>query len=267
MIVKRKYGCIPDQPDIRDFTYSVPPHVARVLPPSVDLSPRCLPIRNQANLGACTGFGGRGAVGFVLRAENTKTAFDPSPLFAYYNARRLEGTTGQDAGAMIRDVIKGVVKFGVVPEADWPYVTWKYATRPPAKCYTHALTHQVIEYRRVSQTLDDLRGCLAEGFPVVIGISVYESFESAFVAKTGKVPMPDARRERLLGGHCMYVVGYDDKTRMFLVANSWGDAWGAKGFCFIPYDYLINLNLSADFWMVRRVEFDVSKKATERRAA
>jgi hypothetical protein len=34
------------------------------------------------------------------------------------------------------------------------------------------------------------KGCLAQGYPFVFGFSVYESFESQEVAKTGKVNMP-----------------------------------------------------------------------------
>jgi hypothetical protein len=47
-----------------------------------------------------------------------------------------------------------------------------------------------------------MRGCLAEGYPFVLGFTVYESFESDTVAQTGIVPMPRSG-EQVLGGHCV----------------------------------------------------------------
>jgi C1A family cysteine protease len=55
-----------------------------------------------------------------------------------------------------------------------------------------------------------------------------------------------------LGGHALLVVGYDDATQCFTVRNSWGDSWGDKGYCYIPYKYLTNSNLSSDFWVLTK---------------
>jgi len=49
-------------------------------------------------------------------------------------------------------------------------------------------------------------------------------------------------------------VGYNDVTRRFLIRNSWGEAWGKKGYFTMPYDYLLDDNLSDDFWTIRLVE-------------
>ena len=59
--------------------------------------------------------------------------------------------------------------------------------------------------------------------------------------------MPDTRKEKLQGGHCIVIVGYDDAKSLFLCANSWGTGWGDKGFCYIPYAYLTNSSLARDF--------------------
>jgi C1A family cysteine protease len=98
-----------------------------------------------------------------------------------------------------------------------------------------------------------MKGCLAAGFPFVYGFTVYESFESAAVAKTGKVPMPKPG-EKVLGGHAVLAVGYDDKQDRFLTRNSWGPSWGQKGYFTMPYAYLTEPNLSDDFWTIRLLQ-------------
>jgi len=100
-----------------------------------------------------------------------------------------------------------------------------------------------------------LKACLAQGYPFVFGFTVYESFESSVVAKTGVAPMP-GRNEQPLGGHAVLCVGYDDKTQKFLVENSWGTGWGMKGFFTLPYNYLTSPDLADDFWVVQTVEID-----------
>ena len=91
---------------------------------------------------------------------------------------------------------------------------------------------------------------MAAGFPVVIGIQVYESLESPAVARTGIVPMPGAN-EQCVGGHCVLVVGYDIGKQMFLVRNSWGTDWGINGNFWIPFAYLADPKLCSDNWTIR----------------
>jgi C1A family cysteine protease len=181
-------------------------------------------------------------------------AFAPSRLFIYYNERVMEHSVSEDAGAMIRDGIKSVATLGAPPEdPDWPYVIKKFKDKPTATAYTHAKKYQAVLYQRVNQTLEQLKGCLAAGFPFVFGISVYESFESEAVAKTGTVPMPKAT-EKNLGGHAILAVGYDDKNKRFIIRNSWGVDWGMQGYFTLPYAYLLDANLSDDFWAIKLVE-------------
>ena len=105
----------------------------------------------------------------------------------------------------------------------------------------------------MTQELSQLRGCLAAGFPFVFGFSVYEAFESDAVAKNGRVPMPKAK-EKMLGGHAVLAVGYDHPKRRFIVRNSWGPTWGQQGYFTMPYEYLLDSNLSDDFWTIKLVQ-------------
>jgi len=249
----KRYGWIPDLPDHRDFVYAAPPSVLRVLPPKKDLSGDCPPVYDQGELGSCTANAIGAAHQFEQMKQSVRTAFAPSRLFIYYNERAMEGTVSEDSGAMIRDGIKSVVKQGVCTESAWPYDIRRFALKPSKPCYAAAQAHQVVSYRSVVQSLNQMKGCLASGYPFVFGFSVYESFESSAVARTGKVPMPGTS-EKALGGHAVMAVGYDDVDERFVVRNSWGPKWGRKGYCFMPYAYLTDPHLASDFWTIRMVE-------------
>lgn len=242
-----KYHWLPDLPDHRDFIYQA---AGIGIPKQIDLRSYCSPVEDQGQLGSCTGNALVGAMELLEISEKQPTFLNLSRLFVYYNERALEGTIRQDAGAMIRDGVKTLVQKGVCTEALWPYNIAKFKSKPAAKCFTDGITRKVVTYSRLN-TLDDMRNCLAAGFPFVFGFSVYDSFESAAVTKTGVVNMP-ATAEKLLGGHAVLAVGYDDTTKRFLVRNSWGAQWGQKGYFTIPYDYLADRNLSDDFWTIRK---------------
>lgn len=247
------YGWRPDLPDTRDRMYSAPLGVLRSLPSKIDLRPKCPPIVNQGSLGSCTGNAIASAHYFDQMKLGAQRPFQPSRLFIYYNERRMEGTIQVDAGAYIRDGFKSIAREGVCRETSWKYDVSKFAQKPPANCFSEALEHQAVQYMRLQQSLGQLKGCLADGYPFVFGFTVYESFESATVTRTGMVPLPH-QGESVLGGHAVMAVGYDDAKLRFIVQNSWGTTWGDKGFFYMPYSYLTDVDLSADFWTVRVVE-------------
>lgn len=245
------YGWIPDLPDQRDQRYSAVYKIPKKLPAKVDLRQRCPAMENQGNLGSCTANALVGALEFLERkASPRKPPVDLSRLFIYYNERVIEHSVKQDSGAMIRDGIKTLAKQGVCPESMWAYNIAQFAKKPPAACYIAAVHHTIGSYQRLATT-DEMRACLADGYPFVFGFTVYESFESQTVAKSGVVNLP-ANSERVIGGHAVCAVGYDDKSGRFIVRNSWGVDWGRKGYFTMPYAYLGNRELSDDFWVVRR---------------
>jgi C1A family cysteine protease len=245
----KRYGWIPDVPDQRDYLFGVRHPLPPAQPTSVDLRASCPPVADQGQLGSCTANALAGALEFL--EEKDKVPFSTlSRLFIYYNERKVENTIKTDSGAMIRDGIKTLATYGVCSEKKWPYVISRFAQTPSTACYKEALTHKITTYERLI-SLQDMRRCLASGFPFVFGFTVYESFESVSVAKTGVVPMPGPD-ERTLGGHAMVAVGYNDARQQFIFRNSWGPSWGLKGYGWIPYAYLTDRNLSDDFWTVQR---------------
>jgi C1A family cysteine protease len=249
----KRFGWIPDLPDARDYLYSAPLPTLLSLPSRLDLRSVCPPVLDQGALGSCTANAIASAHLFDQMKERAPSPFAPSRLFIYYNERVIEDTVLQDSGAMLRDGIKSIAKQGVCAETLWPYAIAKFAQTPTAACFTAALDHQAIAYQRLLQSVTQMKGCLASGYPFVFGFTVYESFESVAVAKTGVVPLPRPE-EGVVGGHAVLAVGFDDAKQRFIVMNSWGAGWGDRGFFTIPYTYLSDADLAADFWTVRVVE-------------
>jgi len=247
-----RYGWVRDLPDLRDHLYATPPEFLVKLPSSVDLRSQCPAVYDQGQLGSCTANAIAAALEFDQMKEKQSNVFVPSRLFIYYNERVMEGTVNEDSGAQIRDGIKSVGKQGDCPETLWPYDIKKFAVKPPDKCYQQALKFKAVQYQRLSQILNQLKGCLASGYPFVFGFTVYESFESQQVAQTGHASMP-LPKETVVGGHAVMAVGYDDSQNWFIVRNSWGDGWGLKGYFTLPYAYLLEQNLASDFWTIRLV--------------
>ena len=260
-----RYGWKPDLPDHRDLMFAVPHAVATKLPAKVDLRSKCPKVvYDQGQIGSCTANAIAGAIEFDQIKQGV-TEWTPSRLFIYYNERVMEGTNPSvDSGAQIRDGIKSVATQGVCKEdPTWPYSdqntnpnpcpNCKYAQKPSAAAYAEAAQNKIKIYQRLnSSVLNTLKGCLAGGYPFVFGFTVYESFESQQVAQTGIVPMPGPS-EKVVGGHAVLAVGYDDSTHQFIVRNSWGKGWGIKGYFMMPYAYLINGQLADDFWVINGI--------------
>lgn len=243
----RPYGWRRQLPDHRDMPLRLAAPVT--LPPHVDLRPAMPPVYDQGELGSCTANAIAAAVQYERRRQNLPD-FQPSRLAIYYAERALEHTTHTDSGAMIRDGMRVVNKTGVADEGLWPYDISKFARKPPTRYYAEAKKHLTTAYYAVQQDATAMRTALAASFPIVVGFTVYESFESDAVAASGVVPMP-GRNESVLGGHAVLVVGYDDPSQRFIVRNSWGTGWGQAGYFTIPMSYLTNSNLASDFWVAQ----------------
>lgn len=239
-------GWRPDLPDQRDHrlnTFTVP----RV-PRAFDRRNNLPPVWDQGQIGSCTGHGA--AAAWVDAAQHAGAAGVPTPsrLFLYWNARALEGSTGFDAGATIRDVVKGLAKFGAPPEEDWPYLPEQVLTAPSGTAYSHGLQRQALTYARVPHTKAAVSTVIYGGLGVVFGFTVYDSFRG--IGSDGIMPMP-GRAETVLGGHCVYAVGYNPDY--LICRNSWGPGWGKAGHFSMPWGFFLSSNAS-DAWVISTVE-------------
>ncbi len=264
MSCKRIYNVNINRIPTSELKYSsvIDNHISKhkdTLPSVIDLRSKCPIVFDQGQLGSCTA----NAICSAFQVQDTADDgidFVPSRLFVYYNERSMEKTVSEDSGALISDGIKSLKKYGVCPESSWSYDITKFTVKPPQSCYTSALTHKAISVSNIRQDMISMKASLFSGYPFVVGISVYSSFESDDVAKTGIVPMPDITKEQLLGGHAILCVGYDDTKNVWIMRNSWGTGWGMSGYFTLPYDYLLSSQLSSDLWNITKVSPSSGKK-------
>ncbi len=246
------YGWKKQAPDWRDIPLALAPMMA--LPRHHTLYGKMPPVWNQGKLGSCTAHGTLRA--YVMdRMKLGLKVFMPSRLLQYYDSRWLEGTTPLDAGATCRDAIKATAQWGACDEALWPYDTSKYARKPPPEAYEDAAKHQTIAYNAVYQDLYQLKATIFRGYGVAFGFTVYQNFEIGSTPHTGLMFLPEGSA---IGGHCVCAVGWNSHNYIQCV-NSWGNSFGDPDFpgsFWMPPEYILNPQLSSDFWTIQVVEND-----------
>jgi C1A family cysteine protease len=236
-----------DKIDPRDYKYQI---TAKASPNIVDLRSYCSPIETQGSLGSCTGQAIAGAIELLNKRNGNYK--DISRLFIYYYERLILGTVNYDSGAYIRDGIKATNKYGASLESYWPYNIKKFKQEPINEAKIDALNRKVTRYERVNN-FNECIDALTNGYPVIMGFKVYTSFMSANVAKTGNMPYPNTKRERLLGGHAVLLVGYNKTKKVFIARNSWGTNWGDGGYFYMPFNVVTNTSMSSDYWIIKSV--------------
>ena len=219
------------------------PVASRTIPQMLDLRSKMPPVYEQGDLDSCTA----NAICTVLQYNDS--TLQGSRMFLYYNERVVEGGAKEIMGTAIEDGIASMTSFGVCAEADWPYDTSLFAIQPPNECYAEAKEHMGHRVYSLPKSVMEMKRTLVAGFPIIVGIKVYESFESRGVSHSGIVPMPGPA-EPCLGGHTVVCVGYNDITSRWILRNSWGSRWGDKGYFYVPYRYLLDPNFSSELWVI-----------------
>jgi len=246
---QRTYKLKKSPPDARDKLHT-PLAKLNNVPATVDLRHVMPPVLDQGQIGSCTANAASTALCYLLKKER-RIVFFPSRLYIYWNTRvNIEGVAGsEDSGCCIRNVCKAVQKYHACQEGLWPYVVSRFAVAPSLLAYKNANLYRDVVYSSVAQDLATMQKTLTSGHPIVVGIQVYESFETDSVAATGVVPMPDMANETCYGGHCVLIVGYDTAKARFIAMNSYGTGWGAAGYFYIPFEYMLHPGLASDFWV------------------
>ena len=235
-------------PDIRDVGYSYRNTFTRVDEPMVKdliIGPRV----NQSELGSCGTFALTGNY-VATQEEISGNPLNLSQLWLYYRYREVYGHVEYDDGVFLRDLIKVVASDGIPLEEDWPYELKNWKTKPPPEAYEKALANRIQSYHAI-YSIDEMIQCIASGYGFFGGITWYESADSLYTEKTGKIEMPK-KGDKPVGGHALFFSKYDKHKGLFGGPNSWGEEWGDRGLFSIPFEYLSSPYLATDFWTIRK---------------
>ncbi len=225
----------------------------QTLPPKVDLRPFMTTVETQVG-NSCVANAFVGAYEYLAK-RSLGDAADVSRLFVYYNARAQHDSENEDSGTQMVAAIKALTEHGACAEELWPNDEERISDEPDEAAYEHAANFKIAEAEFIETNLDLWRHTLAEGFPIAFALNTFESFDDATHSR-GRVPMPKASDNvrETHGWHAMLCVGYSDKDRMFIVRNSWGNDWGDRGYCYIPYNYVIHNDFNGhDSWIIKSV--------------
>lgn len=268
-------GWIPDVPDDRDYTLKGLPGVLQgcdlarcahdpassQVPSKIDLRKFASPIENQGGLDSCSAHCAVAMLEYFER-RGLGTHTDASRLFVYKCARDLAGKRG-DVGSDLRTTMKALEVFGAPPETLWPYDSDQLDATPSVACYHAARGRRTLTYFRLdyetrpfSEVLHEAKLLLAHKFPVAFGLPVHAEYLKAD-RTTGHIAYP-SESSRFITGHANVAFGYDDNVMggqgALLVRNSWGRNWGAEGYGWLPYSYVLN-GLTLDWWSITKTEW------------
>ena len=207
---------------------------------SVSLKEYFTKIKDQGQIGACTVFAISSIYEYILK-RNSDEEVDLSESFVYYNVRHLEGKELEDTGSSYQDVIASIGEQGICKETLHPY-TCSLSEVPSDDAYLDGETRRITKALNVNIEEKDIKSAIQEGYPVAISLKIFDSFN----ATTGfvKRPTDEELQSADFGYHAMVVVGYSDDTKFFVVRNSWGEHFGDKGYCYIPYSYICDPELN-----------------------
>jgi hypothetical protein len=243
----RKLDVHPDPLDFRDRMYE--PTLVEVPPtrPLEEFQQFQVPILDQGQEGACTGFGLATVVNYLLTSFKHANYRDRTPVSArmlYDMARRYDEWPGEDyEGSSARGAVKGWHKHGVCSAKLWPYkVPPPKGDNLTAERSEDARKRLLGAYLRVNhRDLVAMHSAICEAGVLYATAQVHSGWDK--VKADGIIP----HEEKIEGGHAFAIVGYDRTG--FWIQNSWGADWGRRGFCLISYDdWLAN---GTDVWVAR----------------
>ena len=214
------------------------------LPKRVDLSALFPVPGNQAPKPDCTAwattYSGLGYLrGAALGHRPLATSEEPSPAYVY-NRLRPRGS-GCSVPTRIVDALTFLKSEGTVSLAEFPD-TPDTCAEPVQHSLVSAQAAQRLGGwqaidrekpgdRRSPVVIDDIKGALFRGEPVVFAMPALDDF----MRLAGPTIYTHATLEST-NLHAMTLVGYDEDRQAFRLINSWGTTWGDAGYAWISYD-------------------------------
>ena len=213
------------------------------LPTAVDLRATWWSINNQEDTGSCVGWATADGLVRHHMVQAGRIAQDEllSPRHVWMASKETDSFTTrpesfmEGAGTTLKAALDVTRKHGVALMNDLPFhIQTKMYTGSENAFYANCAQRRISAYFNLRRNLRNWKSWLATNGPILAALNVDEGWDSA-TAKKGRVDTfkPDTVR----GGHAICVVGYRADGR-FIVRNSWGTAWGDKGFAYVKPSYI-----------------------------
>ncbi len=170
---------------------------------------------------------------------------DPNFLYGFL---RLENKNDQwcQQGTSMSAAMEILYTKGSKPRLWYPWLACNSSQTFNDFTLALASNYTIDDYFRIDNGdnfLVDIKTALYNKLIVSVGVDLTESFETGATIKYGNwTPKYD---EKIIGGHAMCVIGYDDNRNggSFEIMNSWGSNFGDNGFIWIKYsDFVLLVN-------------------------
>ncbi|HBN07535.1 MAG TPA: hypothetical protein DD435_02435 [Cyanobacteria bacterium UBA8530] len=240
---KHGLGCNLD--GMKKLTESDSYEIQAALPEKIDLRSGCSPITNQGVTNACVGFASvDGLAEFVAKKQGHPMDF--APRYIWNLSRKQDKSLDQNIGTHIYVATERIDNMGLVAEEAFPFPSDKeqadektlmkfVSEAPPNALIAQAKKNRIIKGWKQIASVHAMKKSLSDGMPVVFAIAVFDNIAQS--NSTGNIPLPTEKSE-VLGGHAIVCVGYDNAKKVFIIRNSWGTAWGDKGYGYLPYEFV-----------------------------
>jgi len=241
-----------DEPDsLKHWIFEdlLQPKLLRTSTGDVDLRPFTSPRHRQYSTSTCVAQATCKALEIKrIMLKGHDAHIDLSRLAVYWFARNLmlPKETKVDSGTYISHAFDAMRRFGVPPEADWPWDESKIFDPPSWSAMRKAYVSRIDSFYKIRSTGKDRINMVIEalqaGNPVVFGTYVNTSW---YQHKRNDVLKPISKADST-GRHATVLVGFVDGK--FIGENSWGKIWGDGGFYYMDPSVIAH-DGTRDLWV------------------
>jgi C1A family cysteine protease len=211
-------------------------------PPSVDLRAAWWKIGDQEQTGSCVGWASTDGVAryHMVKASRLGPNERLSPRFTWMASKETDEfvnrpeTFIEGAGTSLKAAMEILRKYGSAPEAALPFhIQTAMYSGDENTFFSTAAQRRIAAYYNLGKDVNQWRTWLASRGPILAGLNVDSTWDNA-TATHGNL---DAFHGPGRGGHAVCIVGYRQDGRI-IIRNSWGTAWGDKGFGYAKPAYI-----------------------------
>ena len=234
--LRGKLGAMPSPIDKRDYKLTNLMASAPVLAPIYE--PKIMgPVLNQGQSSQCVACS-LALVKYIIEKQQTGNVQEFSTNYIYGN-RAAEDEKGE--GLYPRQAIKTLVNFGVPHKSETEtFLSYNEAV----EFYQNnkeVLNREAIPYRISSYYALYGKNDIKQAIQTIGAVTaMFPVFDSLYDTDTaGIVDYDNSKSQHNYGYHEMTLIGWNDTKKCWTTQNSWGENWGNKGLCYLPYNYPI----------------------------